>query len=71
MYLNHHYKAKLVASSATAAAKGRAKMVILKMRRPTLFAFSPGQYEFLRLSCIDSSWHPFSIASGPDSPFLE
>jgi predicted ferric reductase len=68
-YLNHHYKAKLVASSATAG-KGE-KMSILKVQRPTLFDFSPGQYALLRLRSIDSSWHPFSIASGPDSPLLE
>jgi NAD(P)H-flavin reductase len=46
-------------------------MVVLKMRRPTLFDFKPGQYAFLRLSFIDSSWHPFSIASEPDSPYIE
>jgi hypothetical protein len=68
-YLNHHYKAKLESSSATTG-KG-SKMVVLKMRRPTLFDFKPGQYAYLRLSFIDSSWHPFSIASGPDSPFIE
>jgi hypothetical protein len=68
-YLNHHYKAKLESSSATTG-KG-SKMVVLKMRRPTLFDFKPGQYAFLRLSFIDSSWHPFSIASGPASPSIE
>jgi predicted ferric reductase len=68
-YLNHHYKVKLESSSATTG-KG-SKMVVLKMRRPTLFDFKPGQYAYLRLSFIDSSWHPFSIASGPDSPFIE
>jgi predicted ferric reductase len=68
-YLNHHYKVKLESSAATTG-KG-SKMVVLKMRRPTLFDFKPGQYAFLRLSFIDSSWHPFSIASGPDSPYIE
>ena len=68
-YLNHHYKAKLESSSAITGEGS--KMVLLKMRCPTLFDFKPGQYAFVRLPFIDSSWHPFSIASGPDSPFIE
>ena len=46
-------------------------MIILKMRRPTLFVFQPGQYAFLRLDSIDRSWHPFSIASEPGSSIVE
>jgi predicted ferric reductase len=47
-------------------------MVVLKMRCPTLSdLFKPGQYAFVRLLLIDSSWHPSTIASGPDSPFIE
>jgi len=46
-------------------------MIILKMQRPTLFVFQPGQYAFLRLDSIDRSWHPFSIASEPDSSIVE
>ena len=37
-------------------------MVLLKIRR---------QYAFLRLRSIDMAWHPFSIASGPRSLYLE
>jgi FAD-binding domain/Ferric reductase like transmembrane component len=70
MHINNKYKARLVASSAIAGSGG-SKMIILKLRRPTLFEFKPGQYAFLRLNEIDSHWHPFSVASCPGSPFLE
>ena len=46
-------------------------MVILKMRRPVLFNFKPGQYAFIRMTQLDQRWHPFSIASGPDASCLE
>jgi NAD(P)H-flavin reductase len=46
-------------------------MTILKMNRPVLFRFKPGQHAFLRVPAIDGHWHPFSIASGPDSSILE
>ena len=44
----------------------RRKMIILKVTRPALFRFKPGQYAFLRILEIDKySWHPFSIVSEP------
>ena len=46
-------------------------MIILKLGRPILFRFKPGQYAFLRIGKLDNHWHPFSIASGPDSSQLE
>jgi NAD(P)H-flavin reductase len=46
-------------------------MVVLKIPRPSLFSFEPGQYAYLRLSCTDFPWHLFSIASGPSSSNLE
>ena len=55
------------------AVKGHdgSRFVILKMKRPTLFVFKPGQYAFLRVGDIDRAWHPFSIASDPDSSEIE
>lgn len=49
------------------------KMIILKTKRPALFRFKPGQHAFLQIRDLknDSSWHPFSIASDPDSSYLE
>jgi predicted ferric reductase len=70
MRLNHKYQTRLVSSSAVTGSNG-SRMLILKVRRPVLFNFKPGQYAFLRSSEIDQHWHPFSIASGPDSSCLE
>jgi predicted ferric reductase len=70
MHLNHRYKTRLLGSSIVSGTDG-SKMVILKLSRPALFRFKPGQYAFLRVDKIDNHWHPFSIASGPDSSQLE
>jgi NAD(P)H-flavin reductase len=70
MHLNHKYQAGIVSSSTIAGCNG-SKMIILKMKRPVLFNFRPGQSAFLRLTELDQHWHPFSIASGPESPDLE
>jgi predicted ferric reductase len=70
MHLNHKYQTRLVSSSAVTGSKG-SRMLILKVKRPVLFNFKPGQYAFLRLTKFDQHWHPFSIASGPDSSCLE
>jgi hypothetical protein len=70
MYLNHRYHMRLVSDSAVTGCSGT-KMVILKMRRPILFNFKPGQYAFIRMTELDQHWHPFSIASEPDASCLE
>ena len=72
MHLTQRYKTKLLGSSVVYGEGGGTKMVILKIARPTLFHFKPGQYAFLRIPEIDAyHWHPFSIASGPESSKLE
>lgn len=72
MYLNHRYTSRLLSSSTpVASTTDDSRMIILKMNRPVLFRFKPGQYAFLRVREIDTHWHPFSIASGPDSSILE
>jgi predicted ferric reductase len=70
MHMNHKYMARLVSSSAVTGSDG-SKMIILKLRRPSLFRFKPGQYAFLKLASLDAHWHPFSIASGPASSHLD
>jgi predicted ferric reductase len=70
MHLNHKYQARLVSSSAVTGSSG-SRMMILKLKPPVLFNFKPGQYAFLRSSEIDQHWHPFSVASGPESSHLE
>lgn len=69
--INRRYQVRIKSSAAVAGSKD-AKMVILSLTRPTLFDFKPGQYAFLRIRDVeDSQWHPFSIASGPDSSCLD
>jgi predicted ferric reductase len=70
MHINHKYRTRILSSSALIASNG-AKMIILKLRRPALFQFKPGQYAYLRLPKIDTHWHPFSIASDPGSSELQ
>lgn len=70
MYFSRTYTARLLSSSTIDGSNG-SRMIILRLRRPAIFAFKPGQYAFLRLNEIDIHWHPFSIASGPASPYLE
>lgn len=62
-----------VTTSATLSRVGGVRrMLLLKLKRPPLFSFQPGQYAYLRVPKISSTqWHPFSIASGPSSSNLE
>jgi predicted ferric reductase len=71
MHLNHRYTSRLLSSSTVASTTDDSRMIMLKLDRPVLFRFKPGQYAFLRVPAIDTHWHPFSIASGPDSSVLE
>jgi len=71
MYLNNRYTTRLVSSTTIEGSSNGSRMIILRLKRPTLFNFKPGQYAYLRLSSIDHHWHPFSIASGPASSYLE
>jgi NAD(P)H-flavin reductase len=57
--------------AATVSGSNGSCMIVLKLKRPILFQYKPGQYVFLQISSIDNQWHPFSIASGPDSSDLE
>jgi len=70
MHMNHRYQTSIAASSAVTSGNGT-RMAIIKVHRPVLFHFKPGQYCLLRIPAIDRHWHPFSIASGPDSDYLE
>lgn len=70
MHMNQKYRARLISSSTVVGSDG-SRMIILKLQRPTLFRFSPGQYAYLKLGAIDPHWHPFSIASEPDATYLE
>jgi predicted ferric reductase len=69
-YINHRYKVPMLASTPIDGLNG-SHAILLNLRRPTLFDFKPGQYAMLRLREVDNQWHPFSIASGPESSTLE
>lgn len=47
------------------------RLVVLKVRKPELLHFSPGQYVYLKIPMIDNYWHPFSIGSSPESRTLD
>lgn len=70
MHINHRYRTRIVSASTVVGSDG-SRMIMLKVRRPILFHFKPGQYAFLRVGEIDIHWHPFSIASDPASDSLE
>ncbi|CAJ1964502.1 unnamed protein product [Cylindrotheca closterium] len=70
MYLNHRYYAEMTSSAVVEGTNG-SRMIILKLKRPTLFQFKAGQSALLRIKGIEMHWHPFSIASGPESDELE
>jgi NAD(P)H-flavin reductase len=70
MHMNHRYDTKLISSSIVWGSKG-SKLIIMKVRRPALFHFKSGQYAYIRIDAINNQWHPFSIASRPDSSHLE
>ena len=70
MHMNHRYDTKLFSSSVVSGSKG-SKLIILKVQRPALFDFKSGQYAYIRINKINNQWHPFSIASRPDSSDLE
>ena len=46
-------------------------MVVIRLSRPTLFEFKPGQYVYLKVPEIGDEWHPFSVASGSADPFID
>uniref|UniRef100_A0A7S4UUI0 FAD-binding FR-type domain-containing protein n=1 Tax=Ditylum brightwellii TaxID=49249 RepID=A0A7S4UUI0_9STRA len=74
MHINHRYQTKVATITAVTSSdrigKG-ARLAIVKLHRPSLFMFEPGQYALLKIPGIDANWHPFSIASGPESDYLE
>jgi predicted ferric reductase len=67
--LNPKYRVRAVSCSTVSG--GKARMAVLRLARPTLFEFKPGQYVYLKVPEIDDEWHPFSVASGSGDPFID
>ena len=72
MHLLHKYHTTVdSASQVTLEGRTRESLLVLKVKRPPLLQFEPGQYVFLKVGSLGFSWHPFSIASDPRSSLLE
>jgi len=69
MYLSQRYNSTIMTSTAIES-ENKEKIVILKVKKPALFSFAPGQYAYLRVPGVDQRWHPFSIASSPELNYL-
>ena len=61
---------RLPVHSAVALA-GSPKATLLSVNKPVTFGFLPGQFVYLRIPSIDSSWHPFTIISDNREDYLE
>mmetsp|Transcript_255 Transcript_255/g.620 ORF Transcript_255/g.620 Transcript_255/m.620 type:complete len:915 (+) Transcript_255:51-2795(+) len=70
MYINNRYNAP-VQMSAVIRGSGGASTIILKLKRPALFEFQPGQYAYLKMDSIEPHWHPFTLASDTRSETLD
>jgi hypothetical protein len=71
MYFNNRYNARILPDSCTISTSDGKKMVILKVKKPELFYFHPGQYVYIKIPSIDNIWHPFSVASSPSSDYMD
>ena len=70
MHTNQRYQSRIVSFTLNERYDG-SKGIKLKIERPVLFMFRPGQYALLRVSTLDNSWHPFTMASAPESRVIE
>lgn len=66
MHFNHGFGTNVTSFTAMTDHDG-SRMINLKAKRPILFQFHPGQHVRLRIREIDRTWHPFTLASAPDS----
>ena len=57
--------------SSSFASLPTSKILNVKLKRPALFQFRPGEFAKLRIPEIDSTWHPFFMASKPGAKYLE
>ena len=75
MHFFHSYRTRLASCSSVIGpgveGSHGSRLLLVKLYRPPLFEFHPGQYAYLKVAKIDPHWHPFSIASEPASDYLE
>ncbi|KAL7545999.1 hypothetical protein ACHAWF_009342 [Thalassiosira exigua] len=81
LYINQRFHTEVISFIAMKG-RGPSRMGLMKLKRPTLFRFKPGQYvletnissalqAFLRAPEVDRFWHPVSMASDPGSSEIE
>ena len=71
MWFNRRFTTQVTSFVSVLGHEG-SKMIILRIEKPILFNYQPGQYAFLKVPSLnDMSWHPFSIASEPESNTVE
>lgn len=71
MRINYCYSTRVISSKIIGEDKNGSTMILLRLKRPALFQFEPGQYAQVQFPDIDVHWHPFSIGSDPGSDVLE
>ncbi len=68
LWIQEDLKSKSIISDPITPNDGfeiQGRCVYLKVRRPIDFIATPGQWAYISIPAIDSTWHPFSIASDP------
>ncbi|GFH55403.1 hypothetical protein CTEN210_11879 [Chaetoceros tenuissimus] len=70
MYLAHRYDSTITSAVTIDSGEKDGRLVILKLKKPSMLTFAAGQYVYLKVPMVDNLWHPFSIASSPDNEVM-
>ncbi|GFH55317.1 hypothetical protein CTEN210_11793 [Chaetoceros tenuissimus] len=70
MYLAHRYDSTITSAVTIDSGEKDGRLVILKVKKPSMLTFAAGQYVYLKVPKVDNLWHPFSIASSPDNEVM-
>ena len=70
MYLAHRYDSTINSAITIDSGEKDGRLVILKVKKPSMLTFSAGQYVYLKVPKVDNLCHPFSIASSPDNEVM-
>jgi hypothetical protein len=67
MYLAHRYDSTITSATTIDSGEKDGRLVILKVKQPSMFTFLAGQYVYLKVPKVDNLWHPFIKAYGEKS----
>lgn len=70
MYLSHRYDSTIKSATTIDSEEKDGNLIIIKVKKPEMMSFSAGQYVYLKVPKVNNIWHPFSIASAPESDVL-